>query len=66
MTRTKTKKLYYTLKEIGNRYFINDIEVEWSTFKKIFYDMDNYKQVNYTCYFNSSQDFVKEWVLQEV
>ena len=63
---TKTKRLYYILKEIGNRYFINDIEVEWSTYKKIFYDMDNYKQVDYACYFDKAQDFVREWVLQEV
>ena len=59
------KKLFYTIKQNCNDYTINDIKVSYETFKKIFYDYDNYKQVNYTCYFDKNNDFIREWVLQE-
>ena len=61
----KTKQLYYELKQIGNNYYINDLKVDYTTFDKVFYNIDKYKQISYSCYFNNKQDFVKCWILQE-
>ena len=39
--------LYYTLKQThDNKYFINDLQVDYKTFDKIFLNTDKYKQIN--------------------
>lgn len=59
--------LYYTLKQThDNKYFINDLQVDYKTFDKIFLNSDRYKQINYTCYFDKAQNFIRQWDLKEV
>lgn len=61
----KIKKLYYELKQIGNTYYVNDLKVDYTTFDKVFYNTEKYKQISYDCYFDNKQNFVKHWILQE-
>lgn len=59
--------MYYTLKQThNNMYFINDIPVVRSTFDKYLYNTEKYKQIDYTCYFNSNQDFIRQWEVMEL
>lgn len=60
-----SRKLHYKLSQNGNNYFINGLSVDSSTFDEIFYDTQKYKQIDYYCYINSNQNFIKEWTLQE-
>lgn len=39
----KTKQLYYELKQTVNNYYINDLRVDYTTFDRIFYNIDKYK-----------------------
>lgn len=59
--------MYYKLQKIspGNKHKINDLFVTRETFNKIFLDADKFKQIEYTCYFNNDNDFIKEWILKE-
>lgn len=61
------KTLYFTLKQThDNKYFINDLQIDYRTFGKILYDVEKYKQINYTCYFDKEQNFIRQWDLMEV
>lgn len=71
MTHKTNKRIYYTLKSINQGYmsernFINGLEVTRATFQKVFHDVERFKQIDYTCYFeNQGSDFVRQWELVE-
>lgn len=55
----------YVLTKILNNYYINDKQVHYKEFNKLFYDLTNYKQVEFTNYIDKGQ-LVSEWVLKSV
>ena len=55
----------YVLTKILNDYYINDKQVHYKDFNKLFYDLTNYKQIDFTNYIDKGQ-LVNKWTLQTV
>lgn len=55
----------YVLTKILNDYYINDKQVYYKEFDKLFYDLTNYKQIDFTNYIDKGQ-LVNKWTLSKV
>lgn len=52
----------YILTKVLNDYYINDKRVHYKEFNKIFYDLVNYKQIEFVNYIERGQ-LVNKWTL---
>lgn len=53
----------YVLTKILNDYYIDNRKVHYKEFDKIFQDLTNYKQVEFTNYIDKGQ-LVNKWILK--